>query len=172
MSVQEPKLFSEKRDTSEYRNVTPEPASPTGLNYFKLYLTIVAGILTAYFIMWILAVVFSVAVLGSAFSAISERVSARNNTPTQQNSAPLQRDLQNLAKAKSSELAQEIARPQLERAKELNKQAQQKADAHKTNVQTCNFWTEQYAKEKTDRNKMHLNSSCSRAYGGLFSPIK
>ena len=170
MGAQERDWYNEKRDPGEYRVQEPlESKHSSGINYFKLYLTIVAGIISAYAIMWLLAVMFSVALLGSFFSSF-ESTPSKPQKQTQHSPA-LQTDLYDLAKKKSHEVAQQIAKPQIDRAQELNRQAQQQAAANKTNVQTCEFWRNQDQAEKTDRNKMHTNSACERAYGKLWNRI-
>lgn len=153
-------------DPSRQQQHTPLPGNQP-FRYFTLYLTIVGAILTAFFIMAICSILFSAALL-KAFTADLKAETRALSTPVQQHSPALQRDLQQLA----NKSAKQISEPLQQRAQTLSKQAQQQSAAHKTNVQTCDFWRQQYEKDKSDRNKMHVNSSCELAHGKLWNGIK
>ncbi|PKM20074.1 MAG: hypothetical protein CVV11_00735 [Gammaproteobacteria bacterium HGW-Gammaproteobacteria-15] len=124
-------------------------------SYAKLYLTIVAAIITAFFIMGVISMLFSAAVVSSLFSEFNAKTTAVSQ-PKSQHSDGLQKDLQQLA----NKSMQQIAAPYLQ------------SSASKADMQTCTFWRQQYQKERSDRNKMHVNSSCGRAYGNLWNEIK
>ncbi|MDR6982895.1 DNA anti-recombination protein RmuC [Rheinheimera pacifica] len=137
------------------------------LSYAKLYLTIVAAILTAFFIMGVISMLFSAVVARSLFAEFNVKTTALSQ-PKKQHSDGLQQDLQQLA----NKSLQQIAEPLHQRAEQLNKQSQQQLAASRTDAQTCTFWRQQYEKERSDRNKMHLNSACKRAHGSLWNGVK
>lgn len=164
MGLQDRKWFNEPRDRVQHQPEQQKQAS--GINYGKLYLTIVAAILTAFAIMTICSLLFSAALLKAFTGSMKQQIST--SAPVQQQNSPsLQRDLQRLA----SKPIQQVSEPILQRAQQLDKQNQQQAAAKKADTQTCNFWRQQYQNEKSDRNKMHANSACERAYGKLWSKI-
>lgn len=164
MGLQDRKWFNEPRDTAQHQ---PEhQKQSTGINYGKLYLTIVAAILTAFAVMAICSLLFSAALLKAFTGSMKQQINT--SVPAQQqNSIGLQRDLQRLA----SKPIQQVSEPILQRAQQLDKQNQQQAAAKKADTKTCEFWRQQYQNEKSDRNKMHANSACERAYGKLWSKI-
>ncbi|WP_273024681.1 hypothetical protein [Rheinheimera sp.] len=165
MGAQDREWFNEPRDRVQH--YPQEQKHSSGISYSKLYLTIVASILTAFAIMAICSLLFSAALI-KAFTYDMKRDISVIQQPQQQNSTSLQRDLQRLA----SKPIQAIADPLIDRAEQLNKKSQQQAAANKADVQTCNFWRQQYQNEKSDRNKMHANSACSRAHGAIWTAIK
>lgn len=165
MGLQDREWFNEPRDRTVHQQKPLK--SGTGISYSKLYLTIVAAILTAFAIMAICSLLFSAALIKAFTYDMNQEISGIQQ-PQQQNTAGLQRDLQRLA----SKPMQAIADPLIERAEQLNKKSQQQAASKKADVQTCNFWRQQYQNEKSDRNKMHANSACSRAYGPVWTGIK
>lgn len=152
-------------DPSRQLPATP-PAASEPFSYFRLYLTIVGAILTAFFIMAVCSMLFSAALL-KAFTADLKSETRYMTNSSQQHSPVLQRDLQQLA----NKSMQQIAEPIQQRAALQSKQSQQQSSAHKTNLQTCEFWRQQYQNEKSDRNKMHANSACERAHGKLWTRI-
>lgn len=142
-------------------------------NYVKLYLTIVSAIISAFVIMYVFAFIFGMALMSAIFSSSTPDTSFKQSmSPTPQHSVGLQRDLSNLTQRKANEVSSQIAQSQLKRSQEAQKKAQQASDAHKSDVQTCTFWREQFEKQKTDRNKMHVNSACERAYGKQWLTIQ
>ena len=168
MGAQDREWFNEPRDRVQH--YPQEQKHSSGISYSKLYLTIVASILTAFAIMAICSLLFSAALI-KAFTYDMKRdisVMQQPQHPQQQNSAGFQRDLHRLA----SKPMQAIADPLIERAEQLNKKSQQQAAAKKADVQTCIFWRQQYQNENSDRNKMHANSACSRAHGPMWTGIK
>lgn len=152
-------------DPSRQLQQPPVPASAP-LNYFKLYLTIVGAIITAFFIMAVFSFMFSAALFNALMSDLSSTKRAVSH-PTQQHSSGLQKDIQQLA----TKSIQQVAAPIQQRAEQLTKQAKQQSSAKSSDMQTCIFWQQQYNKEKSDRNKMHVNSSCERAHGKLWQRI-
>lgn len=153
-------------DPSRQHQPTPSTASEP-FSYFRLYLTIVAAIITSFFIMGIVSILFSAALL-NAFTADLRAETSLLSQPKPQHSQVLQKDLQQLA----NKSIQQVAEPLQQRAVQLNKQAQQQSSAKKSDIQTCNFWLQQYQNEKSDRNKMHVNSACKRAHGKLWNDVK
>lgn len=120
-------------------------------SYSKLYLTIVAAILTAFLIMGVVSMLFSAAVLKSLTTDFNSKTSALSQ-PKSQHSPVLQQSV--------SKSTRQTTAPYLQSA------------ASKADMQTCTFWRQQYQKERSDRNKMHVNSSCGRAYGNLWNEVK
>lgn len=152
------------------QNTYPQPIVHK-FNYLKLYFTIVAAIISAFTLTYIAALVFGFALLSAIGSSSSTKAFQPAQSPSPQMSAGLQRDLQNLAQRKANEVSSQITQSQQKRSQEAQKKAQQSSNANKADIQTCTFWREQYEKEKTDRNKMHVNGACERAYGNLWPKI-
>lgn len=124
-------------------------------SYAKLYLTIVAAILTAFFIMGVISMLFSAAVARSLFAEFNAKTTALSQ-PKNQHSPVLQQNSQQPV----SKSVRQTSAPYLQSA------------ASKADMQTCTFWRQQYQKERSDRNKMHVNTSCGRAYGNLWNEVK
>jgi hypothetical protein len=137
------------------------------LSYAKLYLTIVAAILTAFFIMAVFSILFSAAALKLLTQDLKAETVALSQPGTRL-SPGLSQDLQQLA----GKSMQQISEPLHQRAVQLNKQSQQQLAASRADAQTCTFWLQQYEKERSDRNKMHVNSACKRAHGKLWNGVK
>lgn len=152
-------------DLSRQQQVAPESAT-SSISYSKLYLTIVAAILTAFFIMAVVSMIISAAMFNAVMSEFYPQTK-----PTayqqQQNSSSLQRDLDKLA----NQTAQKAIEPFQKELDRQNKLLKQQAAAKSSDIQTCDFWLSQYKKEKSDRNKMHANSACKRAHGALWNGI-
>jgi hypothetical protein len=60
--------------------------------------------------------------------------------------------------------AKDLQKASAKRASELR----QKKSANKANRETCSFWRSEYSKNKTDRAKNFMLSSCSRITGSVF----
>lgn len=168
MGVQEREWFNEPRDRAGHSAENVKPQS--GIDYFKLYLTIVAGIISAFVIMYVFAILFGWALINAFMHGMDTKLTT-SLPPQQQNSSGFQRDLSNLAQRNAQQVSNQIAQSQLKRAQDAQKKANEASNAKKSDIQTCTFWREQYEKEKSDRNKMHANSACERAYGKLWSRI-
>lgn len=153
-------------DLSRQQQVAPEPAT-SSISYPKLYLTIVAAILTAFFIMAVVSMIISAAMFNAVMSEFYPQTQPTTYQQQQQNSSAFQRDLDKLA----NQTAQKAIEPFQKEIDRQTKLIKQQTAAKQSDVQTCNFWLTQYEKEKSDRNKMHVNSACKRAHGALWNGI-
>lgn len=148
-------------DTKDWGNNSPERQSlrndqPSSLNYTKLFWTIVGAIITASAIMSVIGFLFMAVAASAFFSAFSQPVKqsvtshSQQQTVTRQVSTPVQQ-YSNFQR-QNQELTQEASRA-----------SREKAAAQRQNRQTCQFWRDQYQKDKLERSKSYRDSACARA---------
>lgn len=118
------------------------------INYTKLYFVILAAILSA-------SLITSAISNLSYYLALKEFQSYfiskfKENKPSIQHSATLQRDLDRLTQP-----------PQ---KKELTAAEKQKKAAKENDIILCKFWTDQYKKDNLPASNLHRKTSCSRAH--------
>lgn len=147
-------------DTNNWGNNAPErqlpPPQYTPINYLKLFWTIVAAIITAFFIMSLFSWVIFVNLANAFMSDISTKASTK---PLQQQLiTPQQQPLQLTRELNALALRNQQA------AEQASKAAREKAAAKRQNMQTCHFWRDQYQKDKLERSKSYRDSACARAY--------
>ena len=132
------------------------PVEKDYINYFKLYLVIVAAILSSAFIIFLLSSTLTY----FAFKDFELYMSKVFNTPAQtqykaQHSSGLQSDLNKLNQAATSFVSKPI--------KTVSAAKKQKLAARKNDLEICKFWTTQYKKDKSASSRMHRDTSCKRA---------